>query len=62
MECMPPTQDALRLHVLRAILQAGFVWGSGNLLTPTIPDLSNWGWITGDPELGNLCGRRWQTQ
>lgn len=43
-ENLPPTMNALALHIKRCIFQAGFVWG--NLCQPVVelPCPSKWGW------------------
>ena len=41
---IPNTQDALRLHTLRAAYQA-FVWGHCLHRTPRLPSPSAWRWI-----------------
>ena len=43
-ENISPTEDALRLHVLRATYQAGHVWGNCHAKDPPLPDPSAWGW------------------
>ena len=39
-ENIPPTQDALRHHVLRVAYQAGHVWGQALLRAPHLPRLT----------------------
>ncbi|XP_048003917.1 uncharacterized protein LOC125240114 [Leguminivora glycinivorella] len=43
-ENLPPTQDSLKQHILRAVYQGGHVWGQ--LLVPqqNLPCPSDWGW------------------
>ena len=43
-ENIPPTQAALQQHALRAVYQAGYVWGQALLPSPDFPDPSLWGW------------------
>ena len=44
LENIPPTQDALVLHVMRAMYQAGQIWGQILLPNPHIPSPERWGW------------------
>lgn len=44
-ENIPPTKAALKQHILRCVLQAGFIWGQTLHANFTIPDPSNWGWL-----------------
>ena len=40
---LPPSKDALQLHVFRSAYQAGWIWGNSmSQLTP--PLLESWGW------------------
>ena len=43
-ENIPPTADALYQHILRAVYQAGVIWG--HFLFPVIllPSPAEWGW------------------
>ena len=41
---IPPTQDALKQHVLRAAYQADHVWGRALEASPQVPDLRMFGW------------------
>ncbi|KAE8745985.1 hypothetical protein FOCC_FOCC007347 [Frankliniella occidentalis] len=41
---IPPTTDALMLHISRAVFQAGQIWGQAHLTNPTMPSPSQWGW------------------
>ena len=44
LESIPPTQAALRQHVLRAIYQGVHVWGNALYKNPTLPSPTEWGW------------------
>ena len=44
LENIPPTRDALYLHVQRAAYQAGHIWGQAHIAAPTLPYPSDWGW------------------
>ena len=48
LEAMPPTQDALRQHILRAAYQAGHCWGQAELKDPVLPSPGDWGWCLQD--------------
>ena len=41
---LPPTQDALRLHVLRGAYTAGYLWSQALISTPTLPYPAFWGY------------------
>ena len=43
-ENIPPTEDALFQHTLRAVLQAGYCWAQALVPQQDIPDPSKWGW------------------
>ena len=47
-ENIPPTSNALAMHIKRTIYQGGFVWG--NITDPLVvlPDPSQWGWKLDD--------------
>lgn len=45
MENIPPTQDALLQHVLRAAYQAGHIWHQSLVANPMLPDIADYGWI-----------------
>lgn len=47
LEGIPPTRDALLLHIKRAAYQAGHVWGQANTKQPVIPSPTEWGWEAG---------------
>ena len=49
-ELIPPTENALYLHLKRAIYQGAYVWGQ--LLTPvqSIPSPADWGWKMGEDD------------
>ena len=44
-ENLPPTQDALSLHLLRVGYQAGHVWGQALIKEPQLPSPANFGWM-----------------
>ena len=47
---LPPSKDALQLHVFRSAYQAGWIWGNSmSQLTP--PLLESWGWRLHNGEL-----------
>ena len=48
-EHVPSTQYALEQHVKRASFQSGHVWGQSLELQPVIPDVTHWGWESGQP-------------
>ena len=43
-EGLPPTQDALFLHVYRAVYQASYCWAQALTKDAFLPDPNNWGW------------------
>src|SRR6218665_1121079 len=51
-ENIPPTQDALGLHLKRAVYQAGHVWSQALVPLPVLPNPADWGWA--------LCDGLWQ--
>src|SRR6218665_642352 len=51
-ENIPPTQDALGLHLKRAFYQAGHVWSQALVPLPVLPNPEDWGWA--------LCDGLWQ--
>ena len=44
LENIPPTEAALRQHILRTVLQSGHVWGQSLEKDPYLPSPANWGW------------------
>ena len=44
LENIPPTEAALRQHILRTVLQSGHVWGQSLKKDPHLPSPANWGW------------------
>ncbi|KAJ8051169.1 Histidine--tRNA ligase, cytoplasmic [Holothuria leucospilota] len=44
LENIPPTKEALRQHVKRAVFQAGHIWGQFQIANPELPLPSDWGW------------------
>ena len=55
LENIPPTQDALEQHALRAAYQAGFLWAQATVLKPVIPTPGEWDGnsLTTDGDLTN---------
>src|SRR6218665_1131662 len=51
-ENIPPTQDALELHLKRAVYQAGYVWSQALVPLPVLPNPADWRWL--------LCDGLWQ--
>ena len=51
LESIPPTEAALTQHTLRAVYQAGHVWGQALLPTPNLPSPAVWGWDKSDTGL-----------
>ena len=49
---LPPSSDALKQHVLRAVYQSGHIWGKSLLGNFEAPDPTNWGW--------SKCGAIWK--
>ena len=64
-ESIPPTLDALKLHILRAVYQASYCWAQSLFKEPTLPDPCDWGWtLSGEnyetvwttiPEASKIC-------
>ena len=49
-EALPPTNDALHYHILRAHYQS-LVWNQAHVLKPVLPAPDDCGWQTGDGRL-----------
>ena len=47
-ENIPPTQAALKQHILRTAYQAGHVWGQSLQKEAILPSPANWGWHQSD--------------
>lgn len=45
---IPPTEDALKIHALRAAYQAGYIWGQALERSPELPSPGDWGWKPAD--------------
>jgi len=43
LEGLPPIQDALKQHLMRATYQGGYVWGQATIPAPVLPDPTDWG-------------------
>lgn len=41
---IPPTLDALKQHVKRAIYQGCYIWGQTLIPSPVLPPVTSWGW------------------
>ncbi|XP_063958716.1 uncharacterized protein LOC135154779 [Lytechinus pictus] len=48
LENIPPTKEALRQHVKRAVYQAGHIWGQSQKANPELPSPADWGWTKDD--------------
>lgn len=44
LENLPPTEDALHKHILRAVYQGGYVWGQIIAPQQQLPCPADWGW------------------
>ncbi|XP_061712127.1 uncharacterized protein LOC133521274 [Cydia pomonella] len=55
---IPPTKDALKMHIMRAAYQAGQVWGQALKSLPEIVSPMNWGWT----DTGDVWKPTWITQ
>ena len=60
---IPPTLDALKLHIYMAVYQASYCWAQ-SLLKEATPDPTEWGWRKADgyeivwtklPEAAKIC-------
>lgn len=51
---IPPTEDVLHQHTLRAVYQGGLVWGQCLQTKPALPSPSVWGWTK---DVGHHAGR-----
>ena len=49
-ECLPPTSDAVKFHIMRSHYQAT-IWNQAHLPYPSIPPLTDIGWILEDGQL-----------
>ena len=49
-ECLPPTSDAVKFHIMRSHYQAT-IWNQAHLPYPSIPPLTDMGWILEDGQL-----------
>ncbi|MES9881863.1 MAG: hypothetical protein ABW185_13375 [Sedimenticola sp.] len=45
LDMIPPTQQALLQHILRALYQAAIIWMQALERQQNVPDASDWGWI-----------------
>ena len=48
---IPPTQAALKQHILRATYQGGHIWGNCLEPSPNLPSPAFWGWQKGTWDL-----------
>lgn len=44
-DAIPPSQAALKQHILRAVYQGALIWGQVLLKKPNIPSPEHWGWL-----------------
>ena len=56
LESLPPTQDALFQHVLRAVYQGSFVWGQATIAMQILPKPTDWGWEMIQDEFAPMWG------
>ena len=56
LESLPPTQDALFQHVLRAVYQGSFVWGQATIAMQILPKPTDWGWKMIQDEFAPMWG------
>ena len=47
---LPPSQGALKQHILRSAFVAGHLWGKADEPNPILPDVTEWGWCYSDNE------------
>jgi hypothetical protein len=47
-ENIPPTENALKQHIKRAVYQAGYVWYQSLQKVQSLPCPSEWGWKSVD--------------
>ena len=47
-DAIPPTDDALNLHLKRSIYQGSFVWGQIMEQIQSLPSAADWGWKMGE--------------
>jgi len=45
---IPPTSDALSLHIRRSTYLGGHIWGQADCAAPSMPSPSEWGWVQKD--------------
>ena len=43
LDAIPPTEDALALHIMRAVYQASHCWSQSLIKDAVLPNLSDWG-------------------
>ena len=51
---LPPTSNALRLHIHRAAYISGWVWGLSHIPESTLELPYQWGWSQDDGEIGSV--------
>ena len=47
---LPPSQGALKQHILRSAFVAGHLWGKADEPNPILPDVTEWGLCYSDNE------------
>ena len=57
LDMIPPTQQALLQHILRALYQAAIIWAQALERQQNVPDASDWGWIS--DEKSKVCSPLW---
>ena len=58
LEYIPPTEDALMLHIRRPIYQGVLVWGMATTASYVLPDPTQWGWS----KEGDIYIPQWMTK
>ena len=48
---LPPSKNALKLHILRGAYQAGWIWGN-SISEVNPPMVTDWGWTASSTESG----------
>ena len=57
-DSIPPTEDSLKQHCLRAVYQAGYVWGQALKPYVDLSSPSEWGWIKDLSAPGTFIGMK----
>jgi len=45
LDAIPPTKDALLLHILRTIYQGSHIWSQSTITNPVYTDPAEFGWV-----------------